>query len=89
MLVFGLSTGLAFGLGREPEGLPVQEQSPGLSETATASQPCPARPSEEQFLPRELQKSRKQPACNCTETGLRSGQHRLRDSHEGKVLKDH
>jgi len=42
-LVFGLITGLAFGLAREPEGRPVQERSPGLSETATASQPCAAR----------------------------------------------
>lgn len=57
MLVFGLITGLAFGLGKEPEGLPVQERSPGLSETAATSQPCPARSSEEQFLPRELQES--------------------------------
>lgn len=57
MLAFGLITGLAFGLGKEPEGLPVQEQSPGLSETATTSQPCPGRTSEEQFLPRELQES--------------------------------
>lgn len=57
MLVFGLITGFAFGLGKEPEGLPVQERAPGLSETATASQPCPARTSEKQFLPRELQKA--------------------------------
>lgn len=56
----------------------MQERSPGLSETATASQPCPARTSEEQFLPRELQKSGKQPACSCTETGFCSGQHGLK-----------
>lgn len=82
LLVFGLITGLAFGLGREPEGLPVQERSPGLSATATASQPCPARTSEEQFLPRDLQKSGKQLACSCAETGLCSGQHGLRDATE-------
>lgn len=86
MLVFGLITGLAFGLGREPEGLPAREQSPGLSETATASQPCPARTSEEQFLPRELQKSGKQPACSCTETAQAKG---LAPRKGGKVLKDH